>query len=220
MVVLKKWYCITLYIHFHQRYVWAVYYFIWKQMNVLLCWSSSVQNWWPKFWLEEILILAKSYMTISNDTGTGTDQKTYAFWLLSHETYNSNISCVNKIYETDPEQKDLTEDQMQLVLNFNCTHVFNLIQSLLQLWVWIWPSGVQKNDAEDLYWKSMLVMYKEHAHNDLPKTPASITQHVSFCCLIQVCAGIATKQWVMKEEEEVEIEGPKSWDHQCGTYCS
>ena len=60
---------------------------------------------------DELLILARSYMSVSEDPATGTNQKASAFWTRVHIQYNKNVAKANKNHESDPDWRGLPGDQ-------------------------------------------------------------------------------------------------------------
>ena len=58
---------------------------------------------------EEILIVARSYMTVSEDPITGMNQKASAFWTQMHFIYNKNVVKASKKRESNPDGRDLPD---------------------------------------------------------------------------------------------------------------
>ena len=60
---------------------------------------------------EELLILTRSYMSVSDDPTVGTNQKASAFWTSVHLQYNKNVARANKNCEDDPTWRVLPSDR-------------------------------------------------------------------------------------------------------------
>ena len=60
---------------------------------------------------EEMLLLAYSYISISEDPTTGTNQKASAFWTRIHILYNKYVSKANSNRSGNTDWKVLLEDR-------------------------------------------------------------------------------------------------------------
>ena len=121
---------------------------------------------------DELLILARSYMSVSEDPATGTNQKASAFWTRVHIQYNKNVAKVNKNHENDPCWRDLPCDRPKGSLK---SQWYTRLQPSIQKFAGIVAkhpptSGQVKDDTEmDLYYKSMRLLYTNQASEGLPK---------------------------------------------------
>jgi hypothetical protein len=57
-----------------------------------------------------MLLLARSYISISEDPTTGTNQKASAFWTRIYILYNKNVQKANSNRSGDTDWKVLPED--------------------------------------------------------------------------------------------------------------
>jgi hypothetical protein len=132
-----------------------------------------------------LLLLARSYMSISEDPTTGKNQRASAFWTRIHILYNKNVHKANSKRESDPDRKILLDNRPKGLLK---SQWYTWLQPAIQKFAVIVDknppaSGYNHDDPEmNLYWKLMRNLYSEQATEGLPKNFSPYMRAHFFLC--------------------------------------